>query len=181
MGRKTVLLLLHALGGAQGFLGARTPPSCSKPATATYAASVSTPLNIVTAIDVYAKVPPTKFDVRSLEPGSAVERWASERPPGGDDPFKLVARELAPFSDNIKVRHVRVSPVCQTSKSNNALCRDSRRLNPPGAGGSRSSRALERRKAFLRTKARKALPTNHCDAHGYVTIPNRGTESASEQ
>ena len=72
-----------------------------------HTASVSAdpvPLNIVPAIDVYAKVPPTKFDVRSLEPGSAVERWASERSPGGDDPFKLVAQELAPFSDNIKVR-----------------------------------------------------------------------------
>ena len=81
-------------------------PSALRHSVVAHAASVSAdpvPLNIVPAIDVYAKVPPTKFDVRSLQPGSAVERWASERSPGGDDPFKLVAQELAPFSDNIKV------------------------------------------------------------------------------
>ena len=61
------------------------------------------PLNLVPAIDIYAKVPPTKFDAASLQPGSAVEKWAVERSSSGSDPFKLVARELAPFSDNIKV------------------------------------------------------------------------------
>ena len=61
------------------------------------------PLNLVPAIDIYAKVPPTKFDAASLQPGSAVEKWAVERSLSGADPFKLVARELAPFSDNIKV------------------------------------------------------------------------------
>ena len=61
------------------------------------------PLNLVPAIDIYAKVPPTKFDAGSLQPGSAVEKWAVERSSSGSDPFKLVAQELAPFSDNIKV------------------------------------------------------------------------------
>lgn len=60
------------------------------------------PLNLVPAIDIYAKVPPTKFDAGSLQPGSAVEKWAVERSSSGSDPFKLVAQELAPFSDNIK-------------------------------------------------------------------------------
>lgn len=71
---------------------------------ATLPSSPLTPLKIVPAIDVYAKVPPKgKGENRKLRStDNPVSRWVESQDMSGPDPFKLVSAELAPFSDNIK-------------------------------------------------------------------------------
>ena len=75
---------------------------------ATLPSSPLTPLKIVPAIDVYAKVPPKgkgeNRKVRSTD--NPVSRWVESQDMSGPDPFKLVSAELAPFSDNIKVANL---------------------------------------------------------------------------
>lgn len=57
------------------------------------------PLNLIPAIDVYAKLPSIKHKLINRK--TTKSSWADKLEPG-PDPFKLVATELEPFSNNIK-------------------------------------------------------------------------------
>lgn len=100
---RVLLAALLALPGARSFISQHIVPG--SPGRSRRRCSVdpthsAAPLEIVPAIDVYAKVPPGKKNF--VVSDSPVKGWMAAREEMGPDPFKLVSAELAPFSDNIK-------------------------------------------------------------------------------
>lgn len=109
-----LLALACAIPRASGFEASRRVAPLrvghARTALSVAASTVETdalePIEIIPAIEVYEQVPP-KNGKNRVKFASAAEGAATLLPPehqgeNAPDPFKLVADELAPFSDNIK-------------------------------------------------------------------------------